>query len=43
MLYLERQAYLGASRHPVSGLESAHVTLAKARQLLRAAAGRGAQ
>jgi hypothetical protein len=35
MLYLERQAYLGAIRHAVSGLESARVTRAKARQRLR--------
>jgi hypothetical protein len=35
MLYLERQAYLGAIRHAIAGLESARVTLAKARQRLR--------
>jgi hypothetical protein len=35
LLYLERQAYLGATRHAVSGLEAARIVLAKARQHLR--------
>jgi hypothetical protein len=35
LLYLERQAYLGAIRQAVSGLEAERVTLAKARQRLR--------
>ena len=35
MLYLERQAYLGAIRHAISGLEAARVVLARARQRLR--------
>jgi hypothetical protein len=35
--------YLGAIRHAISGLETARVTLAKARQRLRAATGRRAR
>jgi hypothetical protein len=34
LLYLERQAYLAALRAAASGLESARVTLARARQRL---------
>jgi hypothetical protein len=34
LLYLERKAYLAAVRGAVSGLESARVVLAKARQRL---------
>jgi hypothetical protein len=41
MLYLERQAYLGAIRHAVSGLESARIALARARQRLRDARAAG--
>jgi hypothetical protein len=41
MLYLERQAYLGAIRLAISGVESARVTLAKARQRLRGARDAG--
>jgi hypothetical protein len=34
LLYLERHEYLAALRHAASGLESARVVLAKARQRL---------
>jgi hypothetical protein len=36
-LYLERKAYLAAVRRAVSGLESARVVLAKARQRIEGA------
>jgi hypothetical protein len=40
LLYLERQAYLAAVRCAVSGLESARVVLAQARQRIEGAGGR---
>jgi hypothetical protein len=40
LLYLERRAYLAAVRSIVSGLESARVVLAKARQRIEGAGGR---
>jgi hypothetical protein len=39
MMYLERQAYLGAIRLAISGVESASVTLARVRQRLRDSGG----
>jgi hypothetical protein len=41
LLYLERRVYLAAVRAAVSGLESARVVLAKARQRIEGAGGRG--
>jgi hypothetical protein len=41
LLYLERQAYLAAVRAAVSGLESARVVLAKARQRIEGAGAEG--
>jgi hypothetical protein len=40
LLYLERRAYLAAVRGAVSGLESARVVLAKARQRIEGAGRR---
>jgi hypothetical protein len=41
LLYLERRAYLAAVQAAVSGLESARVVLAKARQRIEGAGCRG--
>jgi hypothetical protein len=39
LLYRERQDYLAAVRHAVSGLENARVVLAKARQRIEGSGG----
>jgi hypothetical protein len=43
LLYLERRAYLAAVRGAVSGLDSARVVLAKARQRIEGAGCRGVE